>query len=256
MEVIWIALIAFLGMIGAGVLVAGAIIIFLRFRSGINVQVSMRLLLRLYLYVVVIVGLILFTQGASHLLRGGFAAAWGNEFSYQPSFASIPQEREFDRAPKPVELKAREDLTDDELEELSQIIADRERRQTELREIQLERGLKRAQEEGLIKGVSFVLIGGIIWLVHALGRRWLETGEEMASIVSRVYLVLIVVIFGVITIVNLPQGVFESLRYAFLDEFGEFSRYQPGGKLALSIAALPIWIIYLTGAIRAVRRGS
>ena len=252
---IWIALIAFLVLVGLAVLVGGAVVVFLRFRSGVDVHISTRLLLRLYLLVVVIVGLILFTQGASHLVRAGFAAAWGNEFSYQQRYVSTPEERGFERAPQPVELKTREELSDEELEELSQIIAEREKKQAELREIQLERGLERAQEEGLIKGVSFAIIGGIIWLVHVLGRRWLETQEEMASIINRVYLVLIVVSFGVITIVNLPQGVFESLRFAFLDPIDEFSRYQPGGKLALSIASLPIWIVYLTGAIRSVRRG-
>jgi hypothetical protein len=253
LEVIWIALIAFLSLIGVGMLIAGAVIVFLRFRSGINVQISMRLLLRLYLYIVVVVGLILFTQGASHLLRAGFAAAWGNEFSYQPVYVSTPEE--LVRGTDPLELKPRDQLTDEELERLSQILADRERRQAELRQVKLERGLDRAHKEGLIKGISFAIIGGVIWLVHVLGRRWLETEEETASIVNRVYLVLIVVIFGVITIVNLPQGVFEGLRYALLDDFDELSRYQPGGKLALSIASLPIWIVYLTGAIRAVRRG-
>ena len=252
---IWIALVAFLVLVGLALLVGGAVVVFLRFRSGVDVHISTRLLLRLYLLVVVVVGLILFTQGSSHLVRAGFAAAWGNEFSYQQRYVSTPEERGFERAPQPVELKTREDLSDEELEELSQIIAERDKKQAELREIQLERGLKRAQEEGLIKGVSFTIIGGIIWLVHVLGRRWLETREEMDSIISRVYLVLIVVTFGVITIVNLPQGVFESLRFAFLDPIDEFSRYQPGGKLALSSASLPIWIVYLTGAIRSVRRG-
>ena len=255
MEVLWITLIGFLVLVGVALLVGGAVFLFLRFRSGTPVYISMRLLLRLYLYVVVIVGLILFTQGASHLLRGGFAAAFGNDFSYAPRFASIPKERALERAPKPLELKAREELTDPELEELSQIIAEREQEQAALREIQLERGLKRAREEGLIQGVSFAIIGGIIWLVHVLGRRWLETAEELGGLVNRIYLVLIVIIFGIITIVNLPQGVFESLRFAFLDPLDEFNRYQPGGKLALSIASLPIWIVYFTGAIRAVRRG-
>ena len=78
----------------------------------------------------------------------------------------------------------------------------------------------------------------------------------MESIINRVYLVLVVVIFGVITIVNLLQWVFESLCFAFLDPIDEFSRYQPGGKLALSIASIPIWIVYLAGAICSVRRGA
>ena len=255
MEAAWIALIAFLGLVGLGVVAAAATLVFLRFRSGTSVHVSMRLLLRLYLYVVIVVGLILFTQGASHLIRAGFASAWGNEFSYEPRHVATPEENDEIRKQHPLELKSRDQLTDGELEELSVVIADRERRQAEISRLQRERGWDRSHREGLIRGISFAIIGGLIWLVHVLGRRWLETEEEASGVLDRVYLALIVVIFGVITIVNLPQGVFEALRYALLEDFDEYSRYHPGGKLALSIASLPIWIAYLTGAIRAVRRG-
>ena len=109
----------------------------------------------------------------------------------------------------------------------------------------------------MIEGVSFAVIGAIIWIVHVLGRRLLETQEERESTLNRIYLIVLVVIFGVITIVNLPQAVFEGIRFYFLDPVDEFSNLgQPGGKLSLSIAALPIWIVYLVSAIRDVRRAS
>ena len=63
---------------------------------------------------------------------------------------------------------------------------------------------------------------------------------------------LLTVIFGVITIVSLPQAVFETLRYAVLDPVSD--RYHPGEKLALSITALPIWLLYLWNSVRSVRR--
>lgn len=253
---IWAALVVFLVLVGLALLVGGAVVVFLRLRSGVTVDIPMRLLLRLYLYVVIIVGLILFTQGTSHLLRAGFAAAWGDDFSYNPVYVPYPVRAESPRAIEPLELKERAALTDQEREELSRLLADRERQDLELRREQRKDGLERAREEGLIQGVSFVLIGGIIWLVHVLGRRWLETEEELRSPLNRVYLIIIVVIFAVITIVNLPQAVFEGLRFAFLDPLDEFDgRYQPGSKLALSIASLPIWITYLAEAIRAVRKG-
>ena len=256
MDVVFIALIAFLVLVALGLVVGGGIFLVSRYRGGRNIQISMRFLLRLYMYVVIIVGLLLFTQGVSHLLRAGMAGVGGKDFSYRPVFVSIPGFEEI-RTPKPVELKERSDLTDEEREELAQIIAERERKNLELRREQRRKGLDRAFKEGLIQGVSFTIIGAIIWIVHAIGRRRLETHEERESPLNKIYLIVIVVTFGVITIVNLPQAVFESLRFYLLDPVDEFtSRYQPGGKLALSIAALPVWIVYLMGAVRAVRRGS
>ena len=106
-------------------------------------------------------------------------------------------------------------------------------------------------KEGLIQGVSFLIIGLAIWGSHFAGRRWLETEEERDSLLSRVYLTLVTITFGVITIVYLPQAVFETLSYVILEPLDQFR--QPGEKLSLSITALPIWLIFLWQAIRAIR---
>ena len=84
------------------------------------------------------------------------------------------------------------------------------------------------------------------------GRRKIETPEDRAGPLNRIYLVLLTAIFGIITIVSLPQAVFETLRYAVLDPAADRSR--PGEKLALSITALPIWLVYLWNTVRAIRR--
>ena len=115
-------------------------------------------------------------------------------------------------------------------------------------------GLERARKEGLIQGISFTLIGGIIWGAHLFARRNLETAEDRNSPINRSYLIIMVVIFGLITIINLPQAVFEGFRFYLLEPLNEFGRSSPpGGRFALSIVTLPIWIIYLVGAIKAAR---
>ena len=106
----------------------------------------------------------------------------------------------------------------------------------------------------MIQGISFTLIGGIIWGAHLFSRRKLETAKDRSSPISRAYLIIMVVIFGLITIINLPQAVFEGFRFYLLEPLNEFDRKSsPGGKLALSIVTLPIWIVYLVGAIKAAR---
>ena len=255
MEVVWIALIAFVILVVAALVVAGAVFGFMRFRTGVNVSIPLRLLLRLYIYVVIIVGLLLLTQGVTELVRAGLAGAGGKDFSYRPVFVKVP-EREALRAPTPVELKERELLTEAELEELSSVIAEREVKSLEQRREARRKGLDRALKEGIIRGITFAIVGALIWIAHVVGRGWLETPEERESPINRIYLILVVVIFGVITLVNLPQGIFEGLRFYLLDPLDEFGRDSPpGDKLGLAIATAPIWIMYLAGAIRAVRRG-
>ena len=254
MESLWIALIIFLVLAAVAVVVGGVVFLFLRFRKGQDIQISLRLLLRLYLFVIIIVGLVLLTQGFSGLVRAGLAGAGGNDFSYRPVFAG----KVFERPPlDPLELREPKDLSREELEELARI---RNKRDEVNREQQLEQrreGLDRALKEGIIEGITFAIIGAIIWGVHIEGRRRLETKKERESALNRLYLISVVVIFGVITLVNLPQAVSETVRFYVLDFPDEFSRPSPpGGKLALSIATLPLWIAYLVGAIGAVRRGS
>ena len=151
-----------------------------------------------------------------------------------------------------MELADRRDLSSEELEELSRILAERQEESAQADEERDRIGLERAFDEGLIAGISFFIIGALVWGAHMFGRNRLETPEDRAGPLNRVYLVVLTVIFGIITIVSLPQAVFETLRYAVLDPVSD--RYHPGEKLALSITALPIWLVYLWHSVRSVRR--
>ena len=82
----------------------------------------------MYLYILIIVGLLLFTQGFSELVRAGLGAALDKNYSYYPVYVGFKGEP---RAPQPVELKDRAQLTEQELEELALIQADREAKNLE-----------------------------------------------------------------------------------------------------------------------------
>ena len=251
MAFLWITLIVFLVLVGVSVLIGGVVYLIQRLRSGTGLVLPMRFLLRLYLYVVTIAGLLLLAQGISGLLQVGLASALGNDFSYNPVHVRFEGKP---RTTDPLELKDRAQLTEAEREELSEILDRREQGNVEQRREDRIRGLERARKESLIQGISFTLIGGIIWGAHLFSRRKLETAEDRSSPMNRGYLIIMVVIFGLITIINLPQAVFEGFRFYLLEPLNEFDRHSsPGGKLALSIVTLPIWIVYLVGAIKAAR---
>ena len=252
MEAIGVVLVVFLILVAVALVFGGAIFLFFRFRAGEPVSIALRFLLRIYVYVIIIAGILLITQGLSNLLQAGLGSGLGKDFSYRPvyvGFKPVPVRV----APPPGEPA--NELTAEEREEIRQYSEEQERIRIEQQSEARRKGLDRALEEGLVKGVSFAIIGAIIWAVHLLGRRWLETKEERESPLNRIYLIIVVVIFGIITIVNLPQAVFESFRFYLLEPLDEFSRQSPpGGKLSTSIVTLPIWIFYLVGAIRAARK--
>ena len=250
MNAVLIALIAAGGLVFLAAVVAGGVVLFLRLRAREPININLRFLFRIYLLVVIVAGLLVFAQGASNLLQAGFVSVGGKQFSYNPVYVQIPGVIER-QTPSALELKDRAKLTDAELEELSIIQRERAQRKIELNEERRLLGLDRAMKEGLIQGVSFLIIGLAIWGSHFAGRRWLETEEERDSLLSRVYLTLVTITFGVITIVYLPQAVFETLSYVILEPLDQFR--QPGEKLSLSITALPIWLIFLWQAIRAIR---
>ncbi len=251
MDIVWVVLISFGILVGLAVLVGGAFHLITRLRTGAPLNIDVRALVRIYLYVGIIAGLLVFTQGASELIKAGAAGLSSKEFSYSPVWVELPEDKET-KPQHPLELADRGDLTDEELEELSQILAERQEENTRLNEERDRLGLDRALDEGLIEGISFTIIGALVWVAHMFGRRKIETPEDRAGPLNRIYLVLLTAIFGIITIVSLPQAVFETLRYAVLDPASD--HYEPGEKLALSITALPIWLVYLWNTVRAIRR--
>ena len=251
MDIVWIVLLVFAILVAVALLVGGAIFLIMRIRAGGPIGFDIRALVRIYLYVGIIAGLLVFTQGASELIKAGAAGIASNEFSYYPVHVELPGDKTA-QPQHPLELADRGDLSPEELEQLSAILEEQRQQEIKNNEERDRLGRERAFDEGLIEGISFAIIGALIWAAHMLGRQRIESPEDRADPLNRIYLVLLTVIFGIITIISLPQAVFETLRYAVLDPVSR--DYQPGEKLALSITALPIWLTYLWFTIRSMRR--
>jgi hypothetical protein len=190
---------------------------------------SLGALLRIYLYLASLAGVIAFAIGLAGLLSYVLAGAFGLNVIYGgdigrpvPAIAPVC----------PPNTTCPPFMTPD-----PQLVPDeRVRRQT----------------EDLVRGVTFVIFGGVFWAAHWWARRSLAMGIDRSGL-HRAYLILGTAIFGIATIALLPMGIYQALSYAIVppDQFS----YRPGAGDALSggLAALPLWLAYLWLVQRALR---
>src|SRR5712692_477997 len=218
-----------LGVLGA----IGLLVVLFLQRGHDGLDLSLGGLLRVYVYLASLAGVIAFAIGLAGIISYVLAAAFGLNVIYggeiqrpvpaiapvcvpQPNFTCPPFMTPF---PQPV------------------VPDERVRRQT----------------EDLVRGVTFVIFGGVFWAAHWWARRALAGVADRASGLHRAYLIFGTAIFGIATIALLPMGIYQALSFAIAppDQFS----FRPGAGDALSggLPALPLWLAYLWLVQRALR---
>ena len=205
-----------------------AVLFLQRGRDGMDL--SLGGLLRVYLYLASLAGVIAFAIGLAGILSYVLAAAFGLDLIYGGQI------------PRPVPAIAPVCAPNATCPPFvtpfpQQVIPDPRVRQ---------------QTEDLVRGVTFVIFGGVFWAAHWWARRQL-VGADRVSGLHRAYLILGTAIFGIATIALLPMGIYQALSFAIVppDQFS----FRPGAGEALSggLAALPLWLAYLWLVQRALR---
>ena len=208
--------------------IVGIVYFILKIKSGITIAISFRFALRAYFYVAILVSIGLAGLGGlSTLINVGFGEIVDREFSYGNVYE--------DHRELQIRLK-----NSDYIDEYD----DTERSLPEKVELEM--------KGSLITGISLTLIGTFILVVHFFGRILVETKEERGDVLRRLYLIIGLGIFAIVTVISLASAVPETLRYVILD--GGRGDESPGEALAISIVALPIWVCYLVATLRNVRR--
>lgn len=215
----------FIGLAVLGTIALLVVLLLQRGRDGIDL--SLGGLLRLYLYLASLAGVIAFAIGLAGIISYVLAAAFGLDVTYggqiprpEPAIAPLCAPNvPCPPYPQPV-------IPDERLQR---------------------------QTEDLVRGVTFVIFGGLFWGAHWWARRELAAVAERGSGLHRAYLVVGTAIFGIATIVLLPMGIYQALSFALVPA-NVFS-YRSGAGEALSggLAALPLWVTYLWLVQRALR---
>ena len=205
-----------------------AVLFMQRGRDGLDL--SLGGLLRAYLYIGSLAGVVILAVGVAGILAYVLAAAFGLDVIYggpvpQPQPAIAP-------APCPPNVVC------PPTEVFRPVVDDRTRRQS----------------EDLVRGVTFLVFGGVFWAAHWIARRGLAGTDERSTGLHRAYLILGTAIFGIATIALLPVGIYQALSFAVIPSDPNFF-YRPGAGDALSggLAALPLWLAYLWLVQRALR---
>jgi hypothetical protein len=214
-----------LGVLGA----IGLLVVLFLQRGRDGMDLSLGGLLRVYLYLASLAGVIAFALGLAGLISYVLAAAFGLDVVYggQPQ-RPIPAIAPLcaPNVPCPPDVTIQPLIPDDRI---------------------------RRQTEDLVRGVTFVIFGGVFWAAHWWARRALAGVADRASGLHRAYLILGTAIFGIATIALLPMGIYQALSFAIVppDQFS----FRPGAGEALSggLAALPLWLAYLWLVQRALR---
>jgi len=189
--------------------------------------------LGLYLYLASLAGVLVFVIGVASLVNVAFAATAGNDFTYghPPEFSAFHAPACPPNTPECEAVRARE-LASNPREQLAQ----RDRR----------RG------EDLIRGVTFTAFGALFWAAHWLARRVFGI-DGVPSPFHRGYLMAGTVLFGLLTVVLLPWGIYQALAAAILPPAPDQFSSGIADTLGAGVAALPVWLIYLrlvTGEVR------
>ena len=209
-----------------GGLVLVAVLFMQRGRDGVDLSIGG--LLRAYLYLGSLAGVVVFAVGVAGILSYVLAAGFGLDVIYggpvpQPAIAPAPCPP--NTVCPPIEV-------------FRSPIDDRVRR----------------HGEDLVRGVTFLLFGGVFWVAHWLARRNLGRADEALSGLHRAYLMLGTAIFGIATIGLLPMGIFQALSFAVMPtETNVYYRPGAGDALSGGLAALPIWLAYLWLVLRTIR---
>jgi hypothetical protein len=223
-----------LGLAVPFLLIGGIIYLIMRGRSANPLKVSYRTILRMYLYIVILVSIGLSGGGISALFKVGFAEMFGPEFSY----GSVYEEHQWEQE-------------DDYRRQLDARNPDYPKSETDFNSRTLQEKIEFTKKSTLINGVTISIVGLLLLTIHIFSRRWVETVDERSDGHRRLYLVVGLVIFSIVTVVTLATGLPEALRYALLEVTpGEES---PGGALSVAIVALPVWLYYLVVTLRTVR---
>jgi len=203
-----------------------------------------------YFYLVEGASLIVVLVGVTMVLTAGFGAWFGQEFSYRPPFIPPTPAPAVAKPAASAKPEASATVVSPGPTPTPTLTPEQHDRQ--------QRDLNQQQRTGLTQGISLAIVAAILAGLHYIGRRLLLPliGRDPAP--SRVFLGIMLAAFSITGVVALPVAAAQTAGYLTADPEAFSSTGQrpdpPGGALALAIAVLPFWGVFLWNMVREARR--
>lgn len=182
-------------------------------------------LLRFYLYIASFVTLVVLVSGLTFLLTGLFSLG-SLDFSYQHFARPVP----------PPGFAEKAQPADESRFEQQQLERQRDQQSTDL-----------------VRGATLTVMGGLLFSVHAALRRRQPAEAAAEANFRRGFLVVGLVTFGLVGLVALPVGVYQTLKFLLVPPLQTQARVAPGNTLATGIILTPLWVYYLMMLARQAR---
>ena len=214
----------------SAVVVIGLVVMFLSQREQNGF--TFKTLFTSYFYLMSIISLLAAFFGLSGVTKAVASDVFGREFSYYNYAEIMIQE--------PIAKDAIDPDVDEEKLRAENIARERER-------------VESMYQEDLFNGLSMLIVGLLFLGVHVYGWRKLTTiVERSKSIVHKGYIILQLATFSVITLIALPLGISQVMRYALGQSNAEHS-VVPGEPLSIALWSTPIWLFFVWLTIRTLR---
>lgn len=214
----------------SAVVVIGLVVMFLSQREQNGF--TFKTLFTSYFYLMSIISLLAAFFGLSSVTKALASDAFGRDFSYY-NYAEIM-----------IQEPISKDATDPDVDE------------EKLRAENIKREQERVEslyQEDLFNGLSMLVVGLLFLGVHVYGWQKLATATERSkSILHKGYIILQLATFSIITLIALPLGVGQVMRYALGQSNAEQS-IVPGEPLSIAIWSTPIWLFFVWLTIRTLR---
>ncbi|MFA5374653.1 MAG: DUF5671 domain-containing protein [Dehalococcoidia bacterium] len=100
-------------------------------------------------------------------------------------------------------------------------------------------------------GVTLLVTGGVICLLHVFGKRTLEAKEGKSTpLLKKVYLFFMLTVFSIGGLVALPVAIYEVANY-YVEHVEEYMYHSdPSGSIAAAVVIVPMWVYYFMRVMR------
>ena len=200
-------------------------------RKKMKIDFKVNTLLHIYLYVICFITLIITVIGANMLIKAVASYKFGIPFSYEIYEYHEPSEN----------LQLKEDMDYIEPECYIGKKIDISGQTVCFDDTE--------QKKGLVNGATLTISMLFLFTIHRIALYYLEKKEEILWL-KKIYIFISLIGYSTLSVISIPIAIYLILNYVYFRPEELFLIEAPGGAVALALASIPLWIVFLICTFR------